>query len=109
MLKDANCAVDDELRQHANRTCYTKHNCVKVLLSEAVVLEEDAGMGIDVGEWVLRLAVLCQDAWGDLVDLAHEPRRVVCQMDCLRVILRGQHNLLEHRVIWKMAESKLAL
>jgi hypothetical protein len=43
---------------------------------------------IDVRVWVLGLAVLGQDTWGDLVDLGDE---------------------LEHWVIWKVLESKLAL
>ena len=43
---------------------------------------------VDVGIWVLRLAVLGQDTRSDLVHLAHE---------------------LEHWVIWQLAECELPL
>jgi hypothetical protein len=36
------------------------------------VLEENTGVGVDVREGVLGLAVLSEDARGDLVDLADE-------------------------------------
>lgn len=36
------------------------------------MLEEDTGVGVDVGEGVLGLAVLGEDAGRDLVDLANE-------------------------------------
>jgi hypothetical protein len=80
--------VDDELGKHTERTRDTKENSVVVLLSEAVVLEEDTGVGIDVGVGVLGLAVLGKDAGSDLVNLADE---------------------LEHGVIRQVLLGKLAL
>lgn len=81
-------AVDDELGKHAERTRDTKEDGVVVLLSEAVVLEEDTGVGIDVGVRVLGLAVLGENAGGNLVDLADE---------------------LEHGVVGQVLLGKLAL
>ena len=80
--------VDDELGKDTERTGYTKENSVVVLLSEAVVLEEDTGVGVDVGVGVLGLAVLGENTGGDLVDLADE---------------------LEHGVVGQVLLSELAL
>ncbi|KAH6504371.1 hypothetical protein HBI55_012730 [Parastagonospora nodorum] len=84
----ADGTVDDELRKDTERTRYTEKNGVVVLLGEAVVLEEDTGVGIDVGVWVLGLSVLSENTGGDLVDLADE---------------------LEHGVIGQVLLGKLAL
>ena len=65
-------AVDDELGKHTESTRDTEENSVVVLLGEAVVLEEDTGVGVDVGVGVLGLAVLGENTGGDLVDLADE-------------------------------------
>lgn len=81
-------AVDDELRKHTKGTGHTEEDGVEVLLLEAVVLEEDTGVGIDVGEGVLGLAVLGEDTGGDLVDLGDE---------------------VEHGVVGKVLKSELAL
>jgi hypothetical protein len=64
--------VDDELGKHTKSARHTEENSVVVLLSEAVVLEEDTRVSVDVGVGVLGLAVLGEDAGGDLVDLADE-------------------------------------
>jgi len=84
----ADVTVDDELRKDTESTRDTEENGVVVLLGKAVVLEEDTGVGIDVGVWVLGLSVLSEDTGGDLVDLADE---------------------LEHGVIGQVLLGKLAL
>lgn len=84
----ADGTVDDELREDTDGAGNTEEDGVVVLLGEAVVLEKDTGVGIDVGVGVLGLAVLCKNAGGDVVDLGDE---------------------LEHRVIREMLESELAL
>jgi hypothetical protein len=84
----AKSTVDDQLGQDTKGTGHTEQDGVVVSLGQTVVLEEDTGVGIDVGVGVLGLAVLGQNAGGDLVDLADQ---------------------LEQRVIGKLAESKLAL
>ena len=80
--------VDDQLGQDTNGTGHTEQDGVVVSLGQTVVLEEDTGVGIDIGVRVLGLAVLGQNAGGDLVDLADQ---------------------LEQRVIGQLAEGKLAL
>lgn len=81
-------AVDDELGKHTESAGDTEEDSVEVLLLEAVVLEEHTGVGVDVGEGVLGLAVLGEDAGGDLVDLGDE---------------------LEHGVLGEVLEGELAL
>lgn len=81
-------AVDDELRKHTKGAGHTEEDGVEVLLLEAVVLEEDTRVGVDVGVGVLGLAVLGEDTGGDLVDLGDE---------------------LEQGVLGKVLESELAL
>lgn len=63
-------AVNDELGQDTNGTRNTEEDSVVVGLSQAVVLQENTGVGIDVGEGVLGLAVLSQDTRSNLVNLA---------------------------------------
>lgn len=65
-------AVDDELGKDTESAGYTEEDGVVVLLGEAVVLEEDTGVSVDVGVGVLGLAVLGEDTGGNLVDLADE-------------------------------------
>ena len=84
----ADCAVDDELGEDTDGAGNTEEDGVVAGLGEAVVLEEDTGVGIDVGEGVLGLAVLGEDTWGNLVDLADE---------------------LEHWVVWEVLLGELAL
>ena len=81
-------AVNDELRKDTERTGYTEEDGVVVLLGEAVVLEEDTRVSVNVGVWVLGLSVLGKDTGGNLVDLADE---------------------LEHGVIGQVLLSELAL
>lgn len=81
-------AVDDELGKDAERAGNTEEDGVVRLLGEAVVLEEDTGVGVDVGVRVLGLAVLGEDTRGDLVHLADE---------------------LEHGVVGQVLLGKLAL
>lgn len=81
-------AVNDELGKHTKGTGDTEEDGVEVLLFEAVVLEEDTGVGVDVGEGVLGLAVLGKNAGGDLVDLGDE---------------------VEHGVVGQVLEGELAL
>ncbi|KAH3955371.1 hypothetical protein HBH53_007730 [Parastagonospora nodorum] len=80
--------MEKSTKKDTERTRYTEKNGVVVLLGEAVVLEEDTGVGIDVGVWVLGLSVLSENTGGDLVDLADE---------------------LEHGVIGQVLLGKLAL
>jgi len=44
--------------------------------------------GVNIGVWVLGLAVLGQDTWGNLVDLRDE---------------------LEHRIVWHLSQTKFSL
>lgn len=68
----ADGTVNDELGKDTERAGHTEEDGVVALLGEAVVLEEDTGVGIDVGVGVLGLAVLGENAGSDLVDLADE-------------------------------------
>lgn len=81
-------AVDNELGKDTESAGHTEEDGVIVLLGETVVLEEDAGVGIDVGVGILGLAVLGEDTGGDLVDLGDE---------------------LEHRVVGQVLLGELAL
>jgi len=65
-------AVNDELGKDTNGAGDTEEDGVVTSLSETVVLEEDTGVGINVGVGVLGLAVLGKDTGGDLVDLGDE-------------------------------------
>ena len=58
--------VDDELGQHTNGTRDTEEDGVEALLGQAVVLEQDTGVGVNVGVGVLGLAVLGQDTGATL-------------------------------------------
>jgi hypothetical protein len=80
--------VNNELGKDTERTRYTEENSVVVLLSKAVVLEENTGVGVDVGVRVLGLSVLGENAGRNLVDLADK---------------------LEHGVIGQMLLGELAL
>ena len=80
--------VNDQLGQDTQSTGDTEENGVVVGLGQTVVLEEDTGVGVDVREGVLGLAVLGQDTRRNLVDLADQ---------------------VEHGVLGQLAESKLAL
>jgi len=65
-------------------TIWKLDDCGRIL----TVLEQDTGVGIDVGVGVLGLAVLGQNAGGNLVDLADK---------------------VEHGVVGEVLEGKLAL
>lgn len=84
----ADSAVNDELGKDTNGAGNTKEDGVVAGLGQAVVLEENTRVGIDVGEGVLGLAVLSQDTRGNLVNLADK---------------------LEHGVLGHVGESELAL
>lgn len=83
-----NGTVNDELGQDTNGTRHAEEHGVVVGLGQTVVLEQDTRVGVNVGVGVLGLAVLGQDAGGDLVDLADQ---------------------LEHRVLGHLLLRKLAL
>eukprot|EP00760_Papus_ankaliazontas_P031622 PhM_4_TR5366/c0_g1_i1/m.29121 len=70
-------AVPDERRQHAELARHAEEDRVVVLLLEAVVLQEHAGVRVDVGEGVLRLAVLREDVGHDRVDVVDEAEELV--------------------------------
>jgi hypothetical protein len=83
-----NGTINDELRQDTKSAGHTKQNSVVVLFSKTIVLQQDTGVSIDVGVWVLGLSVLGKNARSDLVNLGNE---------------------LEHWVIWEMLLCELAL
>ena len=94
-------SVDDQLWEDAKSSADTEENGVEVLLGKPVVLEKDSRVRVNVGVtitvsihakyakflWsrvnirVLGLAMLSEDAWGDLVHLGYK---------------------LEHRVVWQV-------
>jgi hypothetical protein len=76
------------LRKDTNGSRDTKEDGVVRLFSEAVVLKEDTGVRVDVWPWVLGLAVLGQDAWGDLVDGGDQVEEVI-----VRHVLEGKLSL----------------
>lgn len=84
----ADGAVDDELGKDTESAGNTEEDGVEVLLGEAVVLEENTGVSVDVGVGILRLAVFGEDTRGDLVDLG---------------------NKLEHGVVGQVLLGELAL
>lgn len=51
---------------------YNNYNKYEVKYLQSVVLEEDTGVGINVGPWVLGLSLLGQDARDNLEDLGDE-------------------------------------
>ncbi len=61
-------AVPDEAGKNTELAGNTEEDGVEVLLGEAVVLEENTRVSIDVGVRVLGLTVLCEDVGHDLVD-----------------------------------------
>lgn len=61
--REAEHTVPDKGRENTNSTGNTKEDGVEVLLIKAVVLKEDAGMGVNIGPWVLSLSLLEKD-WG---------------------------------------------
>ena len=65
-------AVNDELGKDTEGAGDTEQDGVVVLLGEAVVLEKNTGVSVDVGVRVLGLAVLGEDTGSNLVDLADE-------------------------------------
>lgn len=86
--RQAKTAVEDQLRQDTKGSRNTKQDSVERLLSQAVVLQQDTGVGVHIRPWVLGLTVLGQDTWGDLVDVGHQ---------------------LEQLVVWHVLQCKLSL
>jgi len=78
-------AVNDELGKDTNGTRNTEEDGVVVSLGQAIVLEENTRVGIDVGVGVLGLAVLGKNARSDLVNLADKLEHGV-----LRHVLLGE-------------------
>ena len=74
---EAEGTVPDKRRQDTERARHAKQHRVKVLLSKAVVGEEDAAVGIDVGPGVGSLALLKQNVGHNLVQLAHKAEELV--------------------------------
>jgi hypothetical protein len=79
--RSTDSTVNDELGKYTNCSRDTKEDSVEVGFGETVVLEEDTGVGIDVGEGVLGFAVLSEDLGSNLVNLADK---------------------LEHGVVWHL-------
>lgn len=84
--------VNDELGKDTNGTRHTKEHGVVVGLSQAVVLQKDTRVGINVGVGVLGLAVLSQDTGSNLVNLADQL----------------EHGVLGHLFLGKLALSHVA-
>lgn len=81
-------AIPDERGQHTESTGNAEQNGVVVHFLQSVVLQQDTGVGIYVGPWVLDLAEFGQD-WGhNLVDVG---------------------NQLEQRIVWQVLQGELAL
>lgn len=79
-------SVNDQLGKDTNGTRNTEEDGVVVGLGQAVVLEQDTGVSVDVGVRVLGLAVLSQDTRGNLVDLADELEHgVVGHLGCREI------------------------
>lgn len=95
--------VNDELRKDTNGAGNTEENGVVAGLGETVVLEEDTGVGIDVWIWVLGLAVLSENTWGDLVDLGDELEHWVVSK-----VLLGE-DALSHVTWVSLAENGVAV
>lgn len=76
------------MRQHTNGAGHAEEHGVEALLGEAVVLQQDTGVGVDIRVGVLSLAVLGKNTGCDLVDL---------------------RNQLEHLVVREVLEGELAL
>lgn len=74
--------------QDTQRPRHAEEDGVVVLLGQAIVLQEYTGVRVDVGVRVFRLAMLCENTGGNLVDLGDK---------------------LEHRIIWQMLLRELAL
>ena len=66
--RQAEGAVPEELSEDAVRAAHTEEDGVVVVLRQAIVLEQDTRVGVDVRVGVLGLAVLCEDLRHDLVD-----------------------------------------
>jgi len=69
--------VPDQLTQATHGTRATKENGVVFELSHTVVVKYTTGGSIHVREWVLGLAVLCQDTGGLLVKAINESNSFV--------------------------------
>eukprot|EP00050_Salpingoeca_kvevrii_P005737 m.285352 g.285352 ORF g.285352 m.285352 type:complete len:487 (+) comp11360_c0_seq1:18-1478(+) len=74
---EAESAVPGERGEDTKSTRDAKENGVVVHLLEAVVLEEDARVGIDIGPWVLGLALLEEDWRNNLVEASNELDKLV--------------------------------
>lgn len=75
--RSTDSTVNDDLRKDTKSTSNTEQNGVEVLLSKTVVLQQDTGVGVDIGPGVFDLLVSTQDLGGDLVDLGDELEQVV--------------------------------
>ena len=78
-------AIPDEGREDTEGAGDTEEDSVVLVLSHAVVDEEAARVGINVGPGVLGLTVLSENTGGDLVDLGDELEERI-----LRQVLQGE-------------------
>lgn len=103
-------AVDDELGKDTDGAGNTEEDGVVVGLGKTVVLEEDTGVGVDVGVGVLGLAVLGKDLGGDLVDLGDELEHgVVGHLLCRVVSILILTSNLDCHSWWIRTLGELAL
>ena len=63
--------VPDEGSQDAKSSGDAEQDSVVVHFLHAVVLQQDTGMGVYIGPWVLHFAGLGEDWWHHLVDLRY--------------------------------------
>lgn len=92
--------VPGEGREDAHGTGYAEENRVVVHLGEAVVLEEDARVGVDVWPRVLGLSVLLQDVWDKAEDLLDKVD-VVVVLD----VLLGKLLLADEPWVWNLKDG----
>ena len=64
--------IPDELRQDTESSGDTKQDGVEVHFLQAVMVQQDSGMGVDVGVWVLDFSEFVEDVGGESVHLRHE-------------------------------------
>jgi hypothetical protein len=64
--------IPDELRQDAKSTGDTEQDGVEVHFLQSVMVQQDSGVGIDVGPWVLDFSEFVEDIGCESVYLRHE-------------------------------------
>merc|ERR1712167_382109 len=81
-------AVPEDLRQSTDGARHAEEDRVVLVLREAVVPQQHAGVGVDVRVGIRRLAVLRQHAGHDLVDRVDDLEQFI-----IREVLEGKFSL----------------